>query len=726
MNLSDCIAVLLECKTLPNLVHAAKTVERPTATKADANAALKAIPILIGANDHKAAVATTLALILHDAERWLPRMRREGMFRASRYGFGAACLKKVVRAALALATELQVAPKRLEYLNSVLVLLELAGPARQLKGSIIDRLRLRRGAGVKTLLAIVNLTFAINWPGNREEDSRSVLHWSATELASAFSRLYMIFRDELGIGRDVFHSTDDSAGSSHEAVYSSLLADAATLNELVDAEVMVDGLPYKAEVTTTGVLVSAIDSGFERSVRLGYIQTDQQFAIRVHLTQEENNRHPSMASFWDTMQAVLDAGLLEYVQLRPIPMERLVFELPNIPPLFEALRTDAVYVEEFPLIRGAHIDNFHPDGMGFLQVGQTLTTIDLFKVQRVFNLIDLAFREKLKTIDDKARQRVLALRSTVMVMRREHLQGMLELILTPEKVAELISLLSLTTASSEDGSDAYIDLQYRPFLHAISSPGEFIAIPPAVVGRSNLVRSVQYASNIKKKLDPKDDPMQAAMVAALREAGFLVKDSFEFNINGKRETDIFAYRDDVLFVLECKNAYHPCSPHELRNSFDLLETSLQQLDIRADWLAISENHADLFKAIGWAIAPASRVYTCTVTANRCFSGYQLGAHPVRQAHEFINVLTRGRIGRGLDNPPHRFWRSEIFQVDDLIDYLEGKSVVELQHEAMLPVKRTIDIQGRKLEFAQFAMEIEKAAESMERAFVCPGVATRRD
>lgn len=712
MNLSDCIAALLKHRSLPDLVQAAKTLERPMATKAVADAALKTIPTLIGANDRKAAVATTLALILLDAERWLPRMRREGMFRASRYGFNAGCLTKVVTAALALATELQVAPKRLAYLNSVLALLELAGPARQLKGSIIYRLTPRREAGVKTLLAIVNSTFAINWLGNREEDSSSVLHWSATELASAFSRLYMIFRDELGIGPSAFHYTDDLAGSSNEAVYSSLLADAAALNELVDAEVMVDGLPYKAEVTSNGVQVSAIDSDFEKSVRLGYIQTDQQFALRVHLTQEANIRHPIMASFRDTMQAALDGGLLEYVQLRVTPLERLVFALPNFPPLIEALRTDAVFIEEFPLIQGVHIDNFHPDGIGFLQVGQTLTALDLFKVQRIFNLIELAFREKLKTIDDKAHQRVLAIRSTVIVMRREQLQSMLELILTPEKVTELISLLSLTTASSENGSDAYIDLQYRPFLHAISSPGEFIAIPPAVVGQSNLVRSVQYASNVKKRLDPKDDPMQAAVVEALCEAGFLVKDSFEFNINGKRETDIFAYRDGVLFVFECKNAYHPCSPHELRNSFDLIETSLRQLDVRAGWLAILANQAALFKAIGWVVAPASRVYTCCVTANRCFSGYQLGAHPVRQAHELINVLSRGQIGRDPDNPPLRFWRAETFQVDDLIDYLEGKSVVELQHAAMVPVTRSVNIKGRKLEFAQFAMDIEKAAESM--------------
>jgi len=716
VNLSDCVAALLRSKTLNDLVQGAKSLDKPTATKAEADALLKTIPTLIDSNNHKGAVATTLSLILLDAERWLAKMRREGMFRASRYGFNAGCLRKVVTATLALATHLRVEPRRIDYLKSVLALLELAGVAKQLRGSIVHRLTLRRGAGVKTLLAIVNAAFANDWPGDREQSSTSALHWSATELASAFSRLYMIFREELGIKPDAFHFTDDLAGSSNESAYLGLLADAAALNEMIDAEVMVDGLPYKAEVTATGVLVSAFDSHFERSVRLGYIQTDQQFALRVYLTQEENNRRPIMASFRDGIQALLEAGLLEHVRLRIIPMERLVFELPDIPPLFEMLRKDAVFVEELPLIQGSHIDNFHPAGEGFLQVSGTLTTMDLFKVQRLFSLIELAFGEKLKTIDDEARRNVLALRSTVMVLRREDLRRMLELILAPEKSAELISLLSLPTSSSGGGSDAYIDLQYRPFLHAVSSPGEFIAIPPAVVARSNLVRSVQYTSSVKRRLNSKEDPMQVAVVAALSHAGFLVKHSVEFNISGRRETDIFAYRDGALFVFECKNAYHPCSPHELRNSFDLLETSQRQLDIRADWLSHSANQACLFKAIGWAVEPASCVYTCTVTANRCFTGYKLGAHPVRQAHELMNVLTSGHIGRGPNVAPLRFWRSEAFQVGDLIDYLEGTSVVGQQHAAMHPVTRSIDIRGRKLDFAQFAMNLEKAAKSMAEAW----------
>src|SRR3546814_14975151 len=107
--------------------------------------------------------------------------------------------------------------------------------------------------------------------------------------------------------------------------------------------------------------------------------------------------------------------------------------------------------------------------------------MDVRKAQRLFKLIDAMIRKKLETWHDAVKARVLALRSTVMVIPRAELQAMLELVLSPDQTQELILLLSLPTTSSTVGSDAYIDPQYGPFVHSLSSSGGFIAIPPAIV-----------------------------------------------------------------------------------------------------------------------------------------------------------------------------------------------------------------------------------------------------
>jgi hypothetical protein len=244
---------------------AAHTLPLPAITREEANTLYEGLPGHIAANDRRNAVAAALTLLHLDGSAWLARMRKDGLFRASRYGYDGGCLKKIVEAALELPTAASLSPEQIQYLKSVRSLLELARPARQIYRSIVDRLKTRKHASIKTLLALVNASFSINWLGSDQADESQPLRWSATDLASAFSRLYMISRDDIGIGAGTWIWTDDHAASAHEGIYSSLLVDALRLNELIDAEVLLDGLPYKAEATPYGVLVSALDPEFERS-----------------------------------------------------------------------------------------------------------------------------------------------------------------------------------------------------------------------------------------------------------------------------------------------------------------------------------------------------------------------------------------------------------------------------------------------------------------------------
>lgn len=717
LDLSAYIAELLKAPNLSAIAAAADALEAPAATRTEAKALYERLPGYIGANDHRNAVASALTLLRVDGSVWLARMRKDGLFRASRYGYKDGCLKKIVGAALELSAVASLPPEQVQYLESVQALLELARPARQIHQSLVARLKTRKGAAIKTLLALVNSSFSVNLMGSDQADESQPLRWSATDLASAFSRLYIISRDDFGIGARTWNWTDDHAASAHEGIYSSLLIDALKLNELIDAEVLLDGLPYKAKTTPAGVLVSAIDPEFERSVRLGYIQADLQLQIRAASSlQHLGGEQPELSSFQDALSPFFDAGLLEFVMLVEQPVERFVIVLPDFPPLIELLNFNGQFLEEVPILLGALIDNFQPPGNATLQVSEKLSIMDLFKAQRLFNLIDAMFRKKMETEDDAVRRRVLGLRSTVMVQKRADLQRMLQVVMSPENAQELISLLSLPTTSSAAGSDVYIDLQYRPFVHSLNPKGDYIAIPPAIVGKSNLVRSIMHASGIKGATAAADDPMQVAVAAALRQAGFLVRESFMFNINGRRETDIFCYRDGVLFVIECKNAYHPCSPHELRNSYDLVLKAKEQLDIRARWLAEPSHQMRLFKALGWEVTVSARVRTCVVTANRAFSGYCCGAHPVRQAHELINVLVRGYIRRGFVETHRQFWRAEAFEVADLLDYLDGKSVLQAQHAAMAPTTRSITLKDRQLEFAQFVMDLADMGRLIEESF----------
>lgn len=129
------------------------------------------------------------------------------------------------------------------------------------------------------------------------------------------------------------------------------------------------------------------------------------------------------------------------------------------------------------------------------------------------------------------------------------------------------------------------------------------------------------------------------------------------------------------------------------------------------------NQTKLFTKLGWKVPPTSRLYTSCITANRLFTGYTLGAHPVRQAHEFINVVRSGTVQLvGHEHPERSFWRGDEFNAEDLVDYLEGKSVVQARIGALIPAYRSLDFRGRQLVFEEFAMSMDDAIRIVDEQF----------
>lgn len=704
MNIQLAVEQFLSKNNLAEMTHAASGAPALLASKVEFSAALNMFEEHLKRNRHKEAVATFLALLRCDADKAISTARRNGLLRASRYKYQSGCLQKVVDAALQLVPQLALAPKRLRYLQSVRALLTIAPEARQLRETLVMRLHFRGKTVLKTLLVVVNAAFTNNWMGDIEKPSDSFEHWASEDIAEAFSALFMLYRDEFGLKEDIWQVTDEQFVKPFESIYASLLVDAARLNSLREAEVFLDGLPYEATEMGDVVTVAASDPNLEKSIRLGYIQADQQVLIRaVHLAEENKSIEWNLQLLSDFVSEQMEAGLEHFVQVVKEPIERLVFAVPNAPEFLGILSTDRPVLEELAVMYGAGIENFQQHVGGALRVSERLTAMDVIKVQRLFNIIDLVFARKLDAVSDEQRRNVLRVRSTIAVLKKDHLQRALEVVLTKEKAAEMVGFLTL------QGAEEFVDVQYRPFIQA----GEWYGLAPAVIGKSNLVRNIVTANRLRTGETTKDDPMQATVVKALADSGFKVREGFDFNISGKRETDIFCWRDGELFVFECKNAYHPCSAHELRTSFEHLRKAEGQLDIRLAWLNSEGNQIRLFKALGWDVPPTDKVHTCIVTANRAFTGYRLGAHPVRQAHELVNLLLRGEIGRGPRMPPVRFWRAVNFQTADLVDYLRGDVIVRLQLDLLEPFTHSVIIGKMKLAFDSYRMNLEEAAQAID-------------
>lgn len=661
----------------------------------------------LASNRPKEAVATMAALMLSDADSVIAGLRRGGVLRASRYDYRAATVRKIVKAALVLSPHVGLSSAAHRYLESVLALTTIAPYARQLRRSISVRIQSRRLRLLKTLLVVVNLRFSLGRGADRESSPESLDYWTMEEIAEGYSLLTSYVREEGGISPYMWMLTDEHIASPYQNVYQSLLVDAMKLKQFADAEVMIDGLPYVGTVQGNKVSIAAEDAAVEKSLRLGYIQTDVQSILRtMELRREGEEQGLRIRTIEEFVRQEFDAGLGNFVGILDLPIERLVFAIPTDPATRDHLLHSERFLEEMAMINSAGIDGFYAgDDVEQLAVTERLTVLDIAKVQRLFMIIDLVFRIKFETFPDGERRRGLIARSAIPVMKREQLLTALKFVLPDDKAEEVLDFLTLSERES------FVDLQYRPF---VESDGWY-AIAPAVVGKSNLIRNIVTANRLRTAETTRDDPMQRAVSEALEEAGFEVRTNITMNIDGRRETDIFCRRDDQIFVFECKNSYHPCSPHELRTTYEHLKRAQRQLDIRRAWLQRPGNQEELHRALGWRRGPVDSIHTGIITANRAFTGYRMGAHPVRQAHEFINLLRTGAARRN-DGASIRFWRAPVFQTADLVDYLEGESIVRAQMEALRPVTWKFQIGGSELAFESYMMDMRDSVRILSEMF----------
>lgn len=697
-------------KHIDAIVAAARSMSGVTATKKEFKSALEIFNDHLKSERQREAVAYLLMLLLFDANGTVARLKRGGTLRASRYQFRSKTLKRVLNAAFEVLPELPLRPDRLQYLRSVQALLVIAPQANLVYRGLVARLRGYQKNGLKTLLVVVNEVFSNDWQPDPSAQSDELTYWGAEEISYAFSYILKIVRDEIGHTEKGWQHVDDKLASPFESIYSRMLVDAAKLNEYREAESLLDGLPYRAVSTKNSLEVSSVDESFEQSVRLGYIQADIQVAIRSvgvvrQLYDAQTNTLPTVAQF---VSDAFRAGMGELFTIASEPLERLVFGLVMAEPFFAPITAERYFAEEAAQLVGVAIDSFLPDNedVRTIRVSENLNIADITKVQRLFSFISAAYNERLKEIEDDNLQNILRIRSVVPVMQREMLLEVLSMIVPRAKAEELLGLLALSESAE------HIDLQYKPIIKA----GDFYVIAPALLYKSNLSRNIIVGNKLRNELVEEQDPMQAAVVDALREAGFLVEPGFEFDIDDDRETDIFCWFQGHFFVFECKNSYHPCSAHELRTSYEHIKTAETQLNVRLSWLRNLDNQERLLKALSWDVPATSNVHTGIITANRLFNGYRHGAHPIRQAHELINLVKRGVIGRG-EQEPLRIWSGEQFSVGDLVDYLEGRNIIGMQLDQLAPSVRTIQFGEASLNFQRYMMDIREMGRRLEGAYL---------
>lgn len=695
---SELMERLLLAKSQSAVISQLRSEARPPANKALAAEIKGLVPVLEGhlSEDRpREAIATALAMIFIDADHAIACIRRDGVLRASRYGYRGSLIGRVAKAALGVRDLLAASPDRIAYLESVEALSRIAGNALTLKREIEATVRARRSVVLKTVFVMVNSLFYHEWRNDHEAGSLDGRRYSSEEYAEAASLVLRTYASMFPVDGLSFAYVDVEAVGKNALIYDRLLVAAIRLTKFKEAELFIDGLPYRADYHGETVTVSSIDHDVERSVRLGFIQQQNQATIRqMHLQGSDTAV---------SIRSVIDRGFErgsfdQLLEINDTIVRRLVLRLPAVPEVFDAFfARDELFRDELQMMLALDVDNFGSFEDLIFPITDRISTMDVFKVQRFFNFISCAYQRRLADLDDPDERWTLTLTSTLLVIPHDALVEQMQLIFgDEEKSREIIALLVM------DPRETHLDLQYRPFVDV----GGYYVIAPHVVAVSNLVRNTIVANRLRSAAIGPKDRMVHAVTEALRSAGFEVQSDFEVKVAGETlELDIVARRDGALFLFECKNAYHPVSVHEMRNSWDHIRIARKQLDKRRDSLAAAANQTALFLKLGWEVGPRCEVHTAIVIANRVFHGATLNGHPIRQAHELINVLTSGRIAANEDSLS--FWLGPEFQTVDLTGYLGSGSIACDQLAALDAREWRYAMGYRNLVFLSYVLDLLK-------------------
>ncbi len=695
MNLSELISQMFDSRAPLDTYRALKEANyKPTPTTAQFDQTLNSFADVLKQDKVRKALSIARALLLTSPDKTIKKIRRNGYFKCSRYAYRERSARAVVGDMLRNATIYELSQSHIDYLQSVDHLLSLGPNLQRERASLVKRLRDKESVVIKTLLANVDTFFTSGLPGDKSLNTEFLNAYLPEDMAEAFSYLLRLFQTCVDLKPTHFGIVDES--SATKSFYQKMLIDAAKMCEFHAAEVLIDSFSYKATGYGKVIKIEPFTPLLEKSIRLGYIQVEMQRHIRDNRMYEENYSSQPIAQSIDRLaKECFDNAGVELVKLVEYPSARYVMQIPTNQKMFMPFCMNGLFLEDLFYLNMLGIEDYiATNEVAELPLVGNIKVIDILKVQRFFRFVNLCFFEAFSKNIEKPENIIIQLQSRIPVYQENILTGFLSKLLTPEKAKEILDVLTCDPKSSK------LDLQYTPI---ISAHG-WNMFSPAVFAGSNLVRNLLCHNNKRLTLRDNTDPMQIALANALKLANFSVETEITRKVDGNElEIDILAYRDDILFIFECKNAFHPCNVYEMRNSYDHIKHAAEQLEKRKSWLLDLSKQGTLFNSLGWDIDPTDQVLTCIAIGNRVFNGYECEGHPVRQVHELLNVLKSGEIV--IDDERRRIWKGLSFSVDDLVTHLAGDNFIADFLQAMQQVNHQFKFGSKVLSITSYALDI---------------------
>jgi len=596
---------------------------------------------------------------------------------------------------------LNLTEKNQKYFHSKSLFLHATKSTKAIFAEIIVSLKRNHQTILKDLLAISEFHFLYNTEKKQNENPLALDFYTKEEIADSIS--FLIFQvSKLKI------INSDSVNKLNEKKilndgYSKLIINACLLKKYIEWEVFIDSFGYQCVQENKEIHIIHSEPFLGKSIQHGWIYTQiQKLNLSFNTLSNFRKKALSLEDFCDNIYEKLGDKILKRKQ---VPLERLVLEFPEYPPIIDFLTSDAFFLEELAILTEECKEMFiNIENLLNFEIVKQLTFKDIMVVHRLFNFLRIIFS---KYLDDHLEDDPeIVFRSLLPVFNNERLTELFGRLIGKEKASIFIELFAW-----EKGSEKLFDLQYRPILKI----NEYCILPINIMCKSNVFRNTLFIA--RKRLYDKTgfDPIANLLKEDLEKYCFKVKTDVVFKHKGiVGDIDLISQVGNTTFIVEAKNTLLPGNTFELRTIYDhLIKAGLQLTKIKQ---AIMEPTFAKYisQKVGWEIN-ADNVCTCIVLGNRLFSGYKLQNHPVRSVFELSHFITEGDV-RYQDDNTYSLWQGTEFGEEDLINYLVKDVFHEFCYEIMEEALIKFQLNETKFNIHTYSANYDSFSEKLQSRF----------
>lgn len=628
------------------------------------------------------------------------KIKKKGVLRSSKYDYEVKVLKEIIKY---LYNEKYFNEEELRYFRNVNALLKIAPDIKNEKLIIIEAIKSRKNF-LKNSLAIGEMVF-----NNLHYDVESLfprenLHeeFYSKNKESILESISLICQYHKEIYKEINPSELDFLDEKIDnRFYERMFFYAYKIKEFNEAEIKVDFYDYDVIFDNKNKFL-LINDHFEKSKVFGYVKAKMRnFSRTKQILLEMRER---LCSFEECLNELWDNTLSKEISLFEIlsnPVDRIVvkthFSLSdNVIDLFS---NNNIFLEEFAKMVNVVDENYNEELL-YRELYDNFTILDIIKIQRYFYYISFIYKkayELIKGEDNEEYASLLRKRSVIPVIKDDNLYDALVRITGKEKDSCKNFIDKFTNFYQNE--DEVIDLQYRPLFKS----GDCYVVMPTVFAFSNLVRS--FAINEEGlHLSSYDnvDYMMLDVENSLKGKGFFVEKDFEYGVD---EIDIVAFKDNNLFLFECKNPYHPVNDFELRNTFDHISKAFTQLEKFKIIMSNEVKFKDFLSKLNIQFSENIKIFYGVINANRAMCGFSQNGYKVFHANELISFLNTGLITS--NDKKFHCWDSDSFTVMDFISYIKGDKITNDFHDCMLVLPYYLEYRNHILGLKSFSFDTSK-------------------